>query len=53
MGELNAGPRHPLSGTDTESHFDLHVVPPLSICYVEGCHGNSVDSMADKASLSL
>ena len=28
MGELHTGPSHPLSGTDPESYFDLHVVPP-------------------------
>ena len=30
MGELHPGPKHPLSGVDTESYFDLHVVPPES-----------------------
>ena len=28
MGEIHTGPRHSLSGTDPESYFDLHVVPP-------------------------
>ena len=28
MGELHTGPRHPLSGADPESYFDLHMVPP-------------------------
>ena len=27
MGELHAGPKHPLSGADPESYVDLHVVP--------------------------
>ena len=26
MGELHTGPKHPLSGADPESYFDLHVV---------------------------
>ena len=26
MGELHAGPKHTLCGTDPESYFDLHVV---------------------------
>ena len=28
MGELHPGPKHPLSDADTESYFDLHVIPP-------------------------
>ena len=28
MGELNTVPKHPLSGADPESYFDLQVVPP-------------------------
>ena len=28
MGELHTGPKHPLSGADPESYFNLHVVPP-------------------------
>ena len=28
MVELRTGPRHPLSCSDIESYFDLHVVPP-------------------------
>ena len=28
MGELHSGQRHPLSGADPESYFDLLLVPP-------------------------
>ena len=28
MGQLHTGPKHPLSGTDPESYFNLHIVPP-------------------------
>ena len=28
MGELHTGPKHPLSGADPESYFDLHMIPP-------------------------
>ena len=28
MGETHTGSKHPLSGADTESYYDLHVVPP-------------------------
>ena len=28
MGEVNTGPRHPLSGADPVPYFVLHVVPP-------------------------
>ena len=27
MDELHTGPKHPLSDTNPESYFDLHVVP--------------------------
>ena len=27
IGELHAVPKHPLSGTDPESYFDIHIVP--------------------------
>ena len=27
MGDLHTGPKHPLSGADPESYFDLHMVP--------------------------
>ena len=27
MGELHTGTKHPLSGADPESYFDLNVVP--------------------------
>ena len=27
MGELHDGPKHPLSGADPKSYFDLHVIP--------------------------
>ena len=28
MGELHTGSKHPLSGAEPESYFDLYVVPP-------------------------
>ena len=28
MAEFHTGPKHPLSGADPESYFDLHMVPP-------------------------
>ena len=28
VGELHTGPKHPLSGADHESYFNLHMVPP-------------------------
>ena len=28
MGELHTGSKHPLSGAENVSYFDLHVVPP-------------------------
>ena len=27
MGELHTSPKHPMCVTDSESYFDLHVVP--------------------------
>ena len=28
MGELYTGSKHPMSGADPESYFDIHMIPP-------------------------